>query len=200
MKTLLYLLVLASAVQARGQQKLPASQQLIPLSSQIPVQQWQGKNLRYEIAVLSMPAKGLDHLHIYARFEAPGKNAAMPASMKLERREEQEWTIFTLAGKVEEEAETISFYAFASDNASYYFDDASCYIADAPAHWTQIRLSNPSFEKDELFSTNVGNAISPQLSGIVTAISDTIYKTGRHALMIRFNAPPVDPKISASMK
>lgn len=200
MKTLLYLLVLASAVQARGQQQFPDSQQLIPLSSQIPVQQWQGNKLRYEIAVRSIQAKGLDHLHICARFQGRGKNAAMPASMKLERREEQDWTIFTLAGKVEEEAETISFYAFANDDASYYFDDASCYIADAPAHWTQLMLSNPSFEKDELTASNAGNSLTAQPTGIVTSISDTIYKTGRHALMIKFNAASVDPKISASMK
>ncbi|HEU4607503.1 MAG TPA: hypothetical protein VFS31_05295, partial [Chitinophagaceae bacterium] len=156
--------------------------------------------LRYEIAVRSIPAKELDHLHLYARFASRGKNAAMPASMKLESREEQEWTIFTLAGKIEENAETISFYAFANDDASYYFDDASCYIADAPAHWTQLKLSNPSFEKAELDAKNLGNAISPQLPGIITIISDAIYKTGRHALMIRFNATSVDPKISASMK
>ncbi len=165
---------------------------------EVPVMNYTGKNFRYEIAVKADPADSLSKVRIHGIAVGKGQEDFLGSTFVVESREEQEWTIYTVIGKVRDDAKRIWFYSAVNGNGRFYFDDLSFYIEEQAGKWKQLRLFNSSFEENspDIFT---GYYVSKRKSsGLETALSDTVVKSGRHALqVITRRATPVSLKNTA---
>jgi hypothetical protein len=157
----------------------------------------QGKNFRYEIAVKADPADSLSKVRIHGIGVGKGSEDFLNSDFTVETRVEQEWTIYTVIGKVNPDAQKLWFYASVNGNGSFYFDDLSFFIEDQPSQWHQLRLSNPSFEEKQgdIFT---GYFVSKRRSGKVqTVLSREIVKTGERSLLVKTSGAA--PVVSSAM-
>lgn len=151
---------------------------------EVPVKEWRGKNFRYEIAVKANPADTLSKVRIHCINVGKGKEDFIHTDFTIETRLEQDWQIYTLAGKVDDNAWKTWFYTAVNGNGEYYFDDISFYIEVEPGQWKQVILPNTSFESR---SSNIfeGYYVSMRNSkNLTTRLSNTVYKTGSKALYV----------------
>ena len=151
---------------------------------EISVDNHRGRQFRYEIAVRSNPADTLSKIRIHGIAAGKGKEDFIKSGFSLESRKEQEWTVYTIAGKVQEEAYKLLFYASVNGNGNFYFDDVSFYIETTPGRWKQLELFNHSFEisKPDIFA---GYYVSKRRSdGLSIRLSEKIYKTGHLSLNV----------------
>jgi hypothetical protein len=151
---------------------------------EIPVKEFRGKNFRYEIAVKANPSDTLSKVRVHGINVGKGKEEFIGSDFILETRTEQEWTIYTVAGTVDEKAFRLWFYAAVNGNGNFYFDDISFYIESEPGQWKQLVLPNNSFETK---SRNIfdGYYVSKRNSRTLnTKISSEVYKTGSRSLQV----------------
>jgi hypothetical protein len=107
--------------------------------------------------------------------------------LQVEKRTEQDWTIFTLVGRFPEGATDMWFFTSVTSAGIYYFDDINLYIEEARGAWQQADVFNPSFEEKSTEQV-AGYAIMNQKSGNPkTTLSQQVYKTGKSSLMITFS-------------
>jgi hypothetical protein len=152
---------------------------------EIAVTNYRGNQFRYEIAVRSSPADTLSKIRIHGIAAGKGKEDFIKSNFILETRVEQEWTIYTIAGQIQEEAYRLLFYASVNGNGDFYFDDVTFYVEDAPGKWKQLELFNPSFEisKPDIFA---GYYVSKRRSeGLKVHLSEKVYKTGHLSLNVK---------------
>ena len=152
---------------------------------EIAVAKFKDKQFRYEIAVRSNPADTLSKTRIYgvASGKLPGDR--IKSDFRLESRTEQDWTIYTIVGAVEENVEKLMFYASVNGNGDFYFDDVNFYVEETQGKWTQLKIYNPSFEISEpdIFT---GYLVSKRRAeGLQVDLSDKIYKTGNLSLNVK---------------
>ena len=166
---------------------------------EIPVNTFQGKNFRYEIAVHSEAADSLSRVRIHGIAAGAGKDDFIKSNYTVESRQEQNWTIYTVIGTVQPHAERLWFYAAVNGNGRFFFDDISFYIEMQPTHWKQLQLINPSFEDNagDIFS---GYYVSTRRSSTVkTSLNNNVVKTGQNSLLVQtFQATPINTGISGS--
>lgn len=151
---------------------------------EVPATDLPGKNFRYEIAVKADPADTLSKVRIHGIAVGKGPEDFLKSDFIVESREEQDWTIYTVIGKVRKDAKRLWFYAAVNGNGRFYFDDLSFYVEEQPARWKQRRLFNPSFEvkNPDIFS---GYYVSKRRSGgLQTQLSQEVVKTGQHSLLV----------------
>jgi hypothetical protein len=151
---------------------------------EVPVKEFRGKNFRYEIAVKSNPSDTLSKVRVHGINVGKGREDFISSSFDLETRQEQDWTIYTIAGKVDENAYRLWFYSAVNGNGNFYFDDISFYIENEPGQWKQLKLSNTSFENK---SANIfdGYYVSKRNSNtLATQVSNKVFKTGQHSLQV----------------
>ena len=152
---------------------------------EILVSNYKGNQFRYEIAVKSRPADTLSKVRIHGIASGHGKENFIKSNFVLESRMEQEWTIYTIIGQVQEEAHKLLFYASVNGNGDFYFDDVNFYVEESSGKWKQLGLFNPSFEisKPDIFA---GYYVSKRRSeGLKLHLSDEIYKTGTFSLNVK---------------
>jgi len=107
--------------------------------------------------------------------------------LNIEKRTEQEWTVFTIVGQLPEGTSSIWFYTSVTQAGIYYFDDISLFVEASAGSWKQLSISNSSFE-DRSPVMFAGYAVIQQKSGNPrTSLSEKIYKTGTHSLMITYS-------------
>lgn len=152
---------------------------------EVPVKEFRGQQFRYEIAVKAQPSDTLSKVRIHCINVGKGKEDFIHTDFNIETRQEQEWTIYTLVGKVDPEAYKIWFYTAVNGNGDYYFDDVSCYIETAPGQWKQLTLSNASFESrsSNIFDTYYVSARGSKT--LRTQLSQAVVKTGKRALYVQ---------------
>lgn len=169
-------------------------------SKEVPVDYLGGVNFRYEIAVKAAPLDSLSKVSIHGvgfdktRSELPG------GDFKIETRQEQDWTIYTVIGKIDRNATKLGFYASVNGNGNFYFDDISFYLENKPGSWRQVSLYNSSFEEEDpdIFA---GYSISRTKSNRVqTLISKDVVKSGHRALLVKTKGVTPAPAISSVMK
>jgi len=151
---------------------------------EVPVKDFRGKNFRYEIAVKSNPADTLSKVRIHGINVGKGREEFISSDFNLETRTEQEWTIYTVVGTVDEKAWKLWVYSAVNGNGDFYFDDISFYVETSPGNWKQINLENNSFEAR---SSNIfdGYYVSRRASKtLTTQISNATYKTGSKSLKV----------------
>ena len=152
---------------------------------EISVGGFKNKQFRYEIAVRSNPADTLSKIRIHGIAAGKGKEDFLKSSFSLETRTEQEWTVYTIVGKVHQDAHRLLFYASVNGNGDFYFDDVNFYIENSPGRWKQLELFNPSFEisKPDIFA---GYYVSRRRSeGLRVNLSARVYKTGHSSLNVK---------------
>jgi hypothetical protein len=109
----------------------------------------------------------------------------MKSNFFVETRLEQEWTIFTVIGKIEKGANKLLFYASVNGNGNFYFDDINFYVEELKGRWKQIPLYNASFEitKPDIFA---GYYVSKRRAhNLLVNLSEQVYKTGSQSLNVR---------------
>jgi len=151
---------------------------------EVPVNDFHGKNFRYEIAVKSKPTDTLSKVRIHGINVGKGKDDFINSDFTVESRTEQEWTIYTIVGKVDENATRLWFYTAVNGNGSFYFDDISFYVELEPGQWKQLMLPNTSFESS---NKNIfeGYYVSKRASKtLTTQVSNQVYKTGKRSLQV----------------
>ena len=151
---------------------------------EVPVKEFRGKNFRYEIAVKETPSDTLSKVRVHGINIGKGKEEFINSHFSVESRIEQEWTIYTIVGTVDEQAFRLWFYTAVNGNGNYYFDDIGFYIEMEPGQWKQLVLSNTSFEKQgrNIFD---GYYVSKRSSRTLsTQVSNRVFKTGKHSLQV----------------
>lgn len=152
---------------------------------EVPVKEFRGKNFRYEIAVKANPSDTLSKVRVHGINVGKGKEEFITSDFNLETRTEQEWTIYTVVGKVDDNAWKLWFYSAVNGNGDFFFDDISFYVEIAPGTWKQIELQNNSFEakRPNIFD---GYYVSRRASKTLsTQISNSTYKTGSRSLHVQ---------------
>ncbi|WP_276479569.1 hypothetical protein [Paraflavitalea pollutisoli] len=151
---------------------------------EVPASSLQGKNFRYEIAVKADPADSLSRARIHGVGIDAGQQHLLNSGFTVETRTEQEWTIYTVVGKVLPTMHKLSFYASVNGNGQFYFDDISFYVEEQPGRWKQQSLFNASFEEKQpdIFA---GFAVNKRRSfNIQTRLTSDVYKTGQQSLLV----------------
>lgn len=165
---------------------------------EVPAASLQGKNFRYEIAVKANPTDTLSKVRIHGIGVGKGHEDFLNSNFSVETRTEQEWTIYTIVGKVNAEAKKLWFYASVNGNGSFYFDDLSFYIEEEPGKWRQLTLFNASFEEKQpdIFA---GYYVSKRRSANVqTMLSRETVKTGQKSLLVKTRGAA--PIMSSAMR
>jgi len=185
----IFLTLLAiTAVQA--QPGWTAKKENFQFAKKVPVAQSAGKNFRYEMAVRSESIDTLTGVQFFGIATDRNDQLTSNKFSNIEKRTEQEWTIFTLVGTLPENAASIWFFTSVTSAGTYYFDDISFFLEMHPGAWKQLGIPNSSFEENtpEMFT---GYAIMKQKSGNpITSLSEKIFKTGKRSLMITYVAEP----------
>lgn len=151
---------------------------------EVPVNDFHGKNFRYEIAVKADPTDTLSKVRIHGINVGKGKDDFINSDFTVESRIEQDWIIYTIVGKVDENATRLWFYTAVNGNGNFYFDDISFYIEQEPGQWKQLLLPNTSFESanKNIFD---GYYVSKRASKtLTTQVSNQVYKTGKRSLQV----------------
>ena len=152
---------------------------------EIAVNYYKGKQFRYEIAVKANPADTLSKIRIHGIAAGKRKEDFIKSNFKLESRIEQDWTIYTIIGQVQNEANTLLFYASVNGNGDFYFDDVNFYVEERAGRWKQLELFNPSFElnKPDIFA---GYYVSRRRTdGLRIHLSEHVFKTGTRSLNVK---------------
>jgi hypothetical protein len=184
-KCLLFLIFSCGILSAVAQQNWYYFAEEFYFVKEVTVKDMRGKNFRYEIAVKANPADTLSKVRIHGIAVGKGKEDFINSDFTVESRTEQDWTVYTVVGKVQEDAWRLWFYAAVNGNGDFHFDDLSFYIEMAPGSWKQLRLFNPSFEErnKDIFS---GYYVSKRNSANTrTSLSTRVYKTGTHSLKVK---------------
>jgi hypothetical protein len=184
-KTLLFPLLLFCLATAFAQHPAYHFAEEFYFVKEIAVTGHKDKQFRYEIAVRSHPDDTLSRIRIHGIAAGKRKEDFIKSNFILESRNEQEWMIYTIAGRVEKDTHKLLFYASVNGNGNFYFDDISFYIEEERGRWKQLELFNPSFEISEpdIFA---GYYVSKRRSeGLKVRLSEAIYKTGHLSLNVR---------------
>jgi len=163
-----------------------ASKENFQFAKKITISESAGKNFRYEMAVRSEGVDTLTGVQFFGIATDSHDRLTSNKFLTIEKRSEQEWTIFTIVGQLPANAANIWFFTDVTTTGTYYFDDISLFLETQPGSWKQLGIRNSSFEdkSPELFA---GYAIMKQKSGNpTTSLSEKIFKTGKHSLMITY--------------
>ncbi len=146
-----------------------------------------GSRFRYEMAVSGDPAIDFSGLKFYGVAANGKKQLQSSRYQTVEKRTEQEWTIFTIEGTLPEGADAIWFYTAVTTPGVWYFDDISLYQERSPGTWKQLNIFNHSFEQ-QFTGSIAGFAVDKPVTGNPKiTITDNMAKTGRHSLMITYS-------------
>jgi len=152
---------------------------------EVPVMLFHGKNFCFEIAVRANPSDTLSKVRIHGVGVGERKDDFLNSDFKLENRQEQEWMIYSIRGKVSPQAQKLWFYSAVNGNGDFFFDDVTCYIEEAPGKWKQLELYNASFEvkSNDIFK---GYYVSKPFSATIrTKLTGAVYKTGKKSLHVQ---------------
>jgi hypothetical protein len=183
-RILLFLLLACAGTSAFSQSQWYYYTEEFYFVKEVPVKEFRGKNFRYEIAVKASPTDTLSKVRIHGINVGKGNEDFINSDFALASRTEQEGTVYTIAGKVDENAFRLWFYSAVNGNGTFNFDDISFYVEMAPGQWKQIALPNYSFESK---SKNIfeGYFVSARSSNTLnTQVSNTVYKTGSRSLQV----------------
>jgi hypothetical protein len=167
---------------------------------EVPVDYLGGVNFRYEIAVKAAPSDTLSKVSIHgvgldkAHGELPG------GDFKIETRQEQDWTIYTVIGKIDRNATKLGFYASVNGNGNFYFDDISFYLENKPGSWRQVSLYNSSFEEEDPDIFAGYSTSRTKNNRVQTLISKDVVKSGHRALLVKTKGVTPAAAISSVMK
>jgi hypothetical protein len=167
---------------------------------EVPTDHLGGVNFRYEIAVKANPLDTFSKVRVHC-VGLDKANGELPnGNFNIETRQEQDWTIYTVIGKIDRDAQKLCFYASVNGNGNFYFDDISFYLETRPGNWRQVSLYNSSFEEEDpdIFA---GYSISRTKNNRVqTLISKDVVKSGRRALLVKTKGVTPAAAISSVMK
>jgi hypothetical protein len=152
---------------------------------EISVSAYRGKQFRYEIAVMSNPADTFSKIRVHGIASGNRKEDFIKSNFLVESHIEQEWTVYTVIGQVNEEASKLLFYTSVNGNGDFYFDDVNFYVEEWSGKWKQLTLFNPSFEINKP-NILAGYYVSKRRSeGLSIHLSDEIHKTGNVSLNVK---------------
>jgi hypothetical protein len=174
-----------------AQRARTADKESFQFAKKIVINSAGGQNFRYEMAVRSENGETVPDIRFFGSAADRDDQLISDKFIDIEKRTEQEWTIFTIVGRMPTNTASIWFFTSVTARGTYYFDDISFFVEHRPGSWRQVDIYNSSFE--EKAPGIAGFAIMNQKSGNPkTALSQKVFKTGRYSLMIR-NEPEREP-------
>lgn len=178
-------LFLSITLTTKAQQRQPVIDSF-HFAKKIPVGLKEGRHFRYEMAVSTNASDDFAGLSFYG-VAAKGNNAITTHRFKtVEKRTEQDWTIFTIEGILPGDADEVWFYTSVTKPGTYYFDDLSLYVESTRGSWKQLNIVNHSFEQSAGGEV-AGFAVRQSPAGNPKAIlSERVAKTGKFSLMITY--------------
>ena len=179
-------LVLLCFIVSQAQPSGTAIRENFQFAKKVEIKEAAGKNFRYEMAVRSESLDTLGGVRFFGAATDRNDNLISSKFVHIEKRKEQEWTIFTIVGQIPEHTNSVWFFTSVTAPGTYYFDDISLFLETYPGSWKQLGITNSSFE-DSSPVMFAGYAIPDQKSSNPkTTLSEKIYKTGSHSLMIKY--------------
>ena len=151
---------------------------------EVPVAAFKGQNFRYEIAVKADASDTTSKVTILGVASGKTKDDVVNSNFNIETRKEQDWTIYTVIGKVPAGSSSLWFYATVGGKGRFYFDDVSFYIEKFAGQWKQLALFNHSFEETspDIFAGYYVNKRKSE--NLKTRLANDIYKTGKRSLLV----------------
>jgi len=164
----------------------PEIKEKYQFAKKVALGDWAGHAFRYEMAVRSESNDSISGLQFFGAATDKNSNMLPDKFVTIEKRYEQEWTIFTIVGTLPKNTDYVWFFTSVTTSGTYYFDDISLFLENTPGSWKQQGVENASFE-DNSNDRFAGYAVMNTGSGNPhTALSDKIFKTGKQSLMITY--------------
>jgi hypothetical protein len=165
-----------------------AEKEIFQFAKKVTINAPSGKNFRYEMAVRSETGDTVSGIRFFGAAADRNDKLFDNKFFQTEKRTEQEWTIYTIVGRMPENTASVWFYTSVTTTGTFYFDDISLFVESQPGAWKQLDIYNSSFEERSP-GIVAGFAIMNQKSGNPkTALSQKIYKTGKYSLMVIYSA------------
>lgn len=184
----LFLFILAVTAPSFAQRNRQYSPRTFYFFKEVPVQAYEGKAFRFEIAVKAFPADSLSGVRIEGRATGSDRSqVALTNPFTVETRDEQGWTVYTVIGNITPGTRQLRFYHIVTGRGDFYFDDVNCYIEDRPGHWIQLQLFNHSFEETQPDVLTGYYTSGRPPANLITQPSTDIFKSGHQSLEIRIN-------------
>ncbi|MHA4845427.1 hypothetical protein ACX0G7_14740 [Flavitalea antarctica] len=179
-------LFLVAFTQIKAQPSWTAIRENFQFAKKVEIKESAGKNFRYEMAIRSDGMDTLTGVRFFGAATDRNDNLISSKFVNIEKRTEQEWTIFTIVGQLPEKTSAVWFFTAVTATGTYYFDDISLFLETNPGSWKQLGIVNSSFE-DSSPALFAGYSISQEKSGNPrTSLSEKIFKTVKHSLMITY--------------
>ena len=128
------------------------------IRQKIDAKPYAGKNLKLTAAVRTESESGMALLIV--RVDKKDKKMGFFNNMQDRPIQSTEWKTYTIEGKIDEDADTLSFGAISVNNGTYYFDDFTLQIETSTGNWQTINLPNLDFEKNNIENLLPENWIS----------------------------------------
>lgn len=152
---------------------------------EVSVKEYVGRNFRYTIAVKANPADSLSKVRIHGAEMGKGNEDFINSQLVTNTQTDNDWTIYTLTGKIENNATRVWMYAAVNGNGDFYFDDVEFYVEETPGNWKKIALTNASFE-DKSSNIFAGYYISKRSSSTLkTKLADNTAHEGHQSILIQ---------------
>ncbi len=109
-----------------------------------------GKKFKLQAAVKVQLIDTTAEAEIWVRVDRPDKKMGFFYNMMDKPIRTKDWNIFSIEGKVDKDAEYISFGGLYGRNGIFYFDDFKFSVETSKGQYEEISLQNGSFESDSL--------------------------------------------------
>lgn len=118
------------------------------IRQKIDAKPYAGKNLKLTAAVRTESEEGIALLIV--RVDKKDKKMGFFDNMQDRPIQSKEWKTYTIEGKIDADADTLSFGAISFNNGSFYFDEFVLQIETSTGIWQTINLPNLDFEKNTI--------------------------------------------------
>jgi pimeloyl-ACP methyl ester carboxylesterase len=111
-----------------------------------------GKKFKLQAAVKVQLIDPTSEAEIWVRVDRPNKQTGFFYNMMDKPIRVKDWKIFSIEGKVDDDAEYFAFGGLYSRNGIFYFDDFKLSIETTKGNYEEVKIQNGNFESDSLGS------------------------------------------------
>lgn len=111
-----------------------------------------GKKFRLQAAVKVQLIDPTSEAEIWVRVDKPNKKIGFFYNMMNKPIRVKDWKIFSIEGKIDNEAEYLAFGGLYSRKGIFYFDDFRLSIETTKGKYEEVKIKNGNFESDSSMS------------------------------------------------
>lgn len=139
-----------------------------------------GKKIRLQAAVKVALIDKTAEAEIWMRVDRPNNKMGFFYNMMEKPIRTAEWTVFSIEGKVDKDAEYLSFGGLYSRNGIFWFDDFRLLVETSKGKFEEVPVLNGGFEADTI---QAWDYLQKRNGLSMTLATDTAYK-GKQSLKI----------------